>query len=99
ANPINSAGGGASRPAASRGELGSPSRRDPGARPLGTGPPPPSAQAEGATMAEAISVSGPINGTDKTLSFETGRLAPQSQGAVVGRIGDTMVLVTANASH
>src|SRR5579864_9066980 len=50
-------------------------------------------------MAEAISVSGPISGTDKTLSFETGRLAPQSQGAVVGRIGDTMALVTANASH
>ncbi|HEV3353358.1 MAG TPA: polyribonucleotide nucleotidyltransferase [Acidimicrobiales bacterium] len=50
-------------------------------------------------MAEAISVSGPISGTDKTLSFETGKLAPQSQGAVVGRIGDTMALVTANASH
>src|SRR3954471_9908825 len=50
-------------------------------------------------MAEAISVSGPISGTDKTLSFETGKLAPQSQGAVVGRIGDTTVLVTANASH
>src|SRR5438477_4473744 len=49
-------------------------------------------------MAEAISVSGPISGTDKTLSFETGLLAPQSQGAVVGRIGDTMVLVTANAA-
>src|SRR3954453_6014484 len=50
-------------------------------------------------MAEAISVSGPISGTDKTLSFETGKLAPQSQGAVVCRIGDTVVLVTANASH
>src|SRR5437667_6538352 len=49
-------------------------------------------------MAEAISVSGLISGTDKTLSFETGLLAPQSQGAVVGRIGDTMVLVTANAA-
>src|SRR5205807_1567956 len=49
-------------------------------------------------MAEAISVSGLITGTDKTLSFETGRLAPQSQGAVVGRLGDTMVLVTANAA-
>ncbi|MDP9440708.1 MAG: polyribonucleotide nucleotidyltransferase, partial [Actinomycetota bacterium] len=48
-------------------------------------------------MAEAISVSGPISGTDKQLTFETGRLAQQSQGAVVGRIGDTMVLVTANA--
>src|SRR5205807_2551105 len=49
-------------------------------------------------MAEAISVSGPISGTDRTLSFETGKLAPQSQGAVVGRIGDTVVLVTANAA-
>src|SRR2546421_3682056 len=49
-------------------------------------------------MAEAISVSGPISGADQTLSFETGKLAPQSQGAVVGRIGDTMVLVTANAA-
>ncbi|MBW3557657.1 MAG: polyribonucleotide nucleotidyltransferase, partial [Actinobacteria bacterium] len=48
-------------------------------------------------MAEAISVSGPISGTDKQLTFETGRLAQQSQGAVVARIGDTMVLVTANA--
>src|SRR5438067_4658494 len=53
---------------------------------------------EGAKMAEAISVSGPVSGTDKTLSFETGLLAPQSQGAVVGRIGETMVLVTANAA-
>ncbi|CAN5565612.1 polyribonucleotide nucleotidyltransferase [soil metagenome] len=47
-------------------------------------------------MADAISVSGPITGTDKTLSFETGKLAPQSQGAVVARIGDTVALVTAN---
>ena len=31
-------------------------------------------------MAEAIIVSGPISGTDKTLSFETGKLAFQSQG-------------------
>src|SRR5205085_1827822 len=52
----------------------------------------------GGHMREAISVSGRISGTDKTLSFGTGKLAPQSQGAVVGRIGDTMVLVTANAS-
>src|SRR3954453_8777966 len=59
--------------------------------------PPP--HGRGVPMAEAISVSGPISGTDKTLSFETGKLAPQSQGAVVGRIGDTMVLVTANAAH
>jgi polyribonucleotide nucleotidyltransferase len=50
-------------------------------------------------MADAISVSGPISGSDKTLSFETGKLAPQSQGAVVGRIGDTVALVTANAER
>jgi polyribonucleotide nucleotidyltransferase len=49
-------------------------------------------------MAEAIQVEGPITGTDKRLSFETGKLAQQSQGAVVGRIGDTVVLVTANAA-
>ncbi|MFZ9191726.1 MAG: polyribonucleotide nucleotidyltransferase [Ilumatobacteraceae bacterium] len=49
-------------------------------------------------MAEAISVSGPISGSDKTLRFETGKLAPQSQGAVVASIGKTTVLVTANAA-
>ena len=49
-------------------------------------------------MAEAIRVESPISGTDKRLSFETGKLAQQSQGAVVGRIGDTVVLVTANAA-
>ena len=43
-------------------------------------------------------VSGPISGTERTLSFETGRLAQQSQGAVVAQIGDTVVLATANAS-
>ncbi len=51
-------------------------------------------------MAEAVSVSRPISGTDETLTFETGVLAPQSQGAVVVSIGDTRALVTANgASH
>ena len=49
-------------------------------------------------MPEAISVSGPISGTDKTLSFETGKLAHQADGAVVGRIGNTIVLVTATAA-
>jgi polyribonucleotide nucleotidyltransferase len=48
-------------------------------------------------MADATRVSGPITGTEKTLSFETGKLAQQSQGAVVAQIGDTTVLVTANA--
>jgi polyribonucleotide nucleotidyltransferase len=50
-------------------------------------------------VAEAIRVEGPISGTDKRLSFETGKFAQQSQGAVVGRIGDTVVLVTANAAR
>ncbi|MBX3286799.1 MAG: polyribonucleotide nucleotidyltransferase, partial [Actinobacteria bacterium] len=49
-------------------------------------------------MAEAITVSGPVSGTDKTLTFSTGVLAPQSQGAVVARIGDTQTLATANGS-
>src|SRR6266508_1273177 len=49
-------------------------------------------------MADAISVSGAVSGTDKTLSFETGKLAPQSQGASVAKIGDTTVLATANAA-
>ena len=49
-------------------------------------------------MADAISVSGPISGTDKTLSFETGKLAGLSNGAVTARIGSTQVLVTATAS-
>ena len=49
-------------------------------------------------MADAISVSGPVTGTDKTFSFETGKLAGQAGGAVVGRIGDTVVLVAATAA-
>lgn len=49
-------------------------------------------------MAEAISVSGPVSGTDKTLTFETGKLAPQSMGAVVASIAGTKVLTTANAA-
>jgi polyribonucleotide nucleotidyltransferase len=32
---------------------------------------------------------------DKTITFETGKLAKQASGAVVVRLGDTMVLVTA----
>ncbi|MBK5224780.1 MAG: polyribonucleotide nucleotidyltransferase [Acidimicrobiia bacterium] len=48
-------------------------------------------------MAEPISVSAPISGTDKSITFETGLLAPQSQGAVVATLGGTKILVTANA--
>ena len=49
-------------------------------------------------MVDAIRVSGPVSGTDKTLSFETGKLAQQSQGAVLASIGRTTVLATANAA-
>src|SRR3546814_6045303 len=49
-------------------------------------------------MADAITVSAPICGTDKTLSFGPGRLAFQSQGAVVARMAGTEALVTANAA-
>jgi polyribonucleotide nucleotidyltransferase len=49
-------------------------------------------------VADAIRVSGPVAGTDKTLSFETGKLALQSQGAVVATLGRTTVLATANAA-
>ncbi|HEX9682164.1 MAG TPA: polyribonucleotide nucleotidyltransferase [Acidimicrobiales bacterium] len=50
-------------------------------------------------MAEAISVSGPVGGTDKSLTYETGQLAGQADGAVVIKLGDTTVLVTATASR
>ncbi len=49
-------------------------------------------------MTEPTSVSCAVTGTDKTLSFETGKLANLADGAVVARLGDTMVLVTATAS-
>jgi polyribonucleotide nucleotidyltransferase len=50
-------------------------------------------------MADAIRVSGPITGTDRTLSFEAGKLAHLADGAVVARIGDTIVLATATAAR
>ncbi len=49
-------------------------------------------------MADPITVSGPVSGTEKTLAFETGKFAPQSMGAVVATIGGTKVLTTANAA-
>ncbi len=49
-------------------------------------------------MAEPIIVSGPVSGTDKTLTFETGKFAPQSMGAVVASIGGSKVLTTANSA-
>ena len=50
-------------------------------------------------MSDAIRVSGPISGTDRSLSFEAGRLAQLADGAVVARIGDTVVLATATAAR
>jgi len=49
-------------------------------------------------MAEAISVTGSVSGTDKTITLSTGVYAPQSQGAVVARLGNTQVLATANGA-
>ena len=49
---------------------------------------------------ETISVSADVSGAEgKTIGFETGRLAGLANGAVVGSIGDTKVLVTATASR
>ena len=51
-------------------------------------------------MAEAITVSAAVSGAEhKTLSFETGRLAGLADGAVVARMGDTTILVTATAAR
>jgi polyribonucleotide nucleotidyltransferase len=49
----------------------------------------PASQADG-----AIRVEGVVNAAGKTMSFETGRLAPLADGAVVVQIGDTTVLST-----
>ncbi|MBV8462487.1 MAG: polyribonucleotide nucleotidyltransferase, partial [Acidimicrobiales bacterium] len=50
-------------------------------------------------MSDAIHVSAPVSGTDRTLSFEAGKLAQLADGSVVGRIGDTMILTTATAAR
>src|SRR5690349_8747737 len=45
-------------------------------------------------MGDAISVSGPINGAGLEMSIETGKLANLAAGAVVVKVGDTMLLST-----
>jgi polyribonucleotide nucleotidyltransferase len=50
-------------------------------------------------MADAISVSSPITGTDRTMSFEAGKLAQLADGAVLARTGDTVLLATATAAR
>jgi polyribonucleotide nucleotidyltransferase len=50
-------------------------------------------------MATVHTVSGAVTGApDKILSFETGKLAGLADGAVVARLGNTTVLVTATAA-
>ena len=72
-------------------------------RRLGTGPPPRSGgRAAGEERQRWLTPSScrrPSSGTDTTLTFETGKLAFQSQGAVVATLGRTQVLVTANAAR
>src|SRR3982751_3076369 len=50
-------------------------------------------------MAGPITASAPIGDSGKSLTFSTGRLAPQADGAVVISVGDPTVLVTAQASR
>ena len=50
-------------------------------------------------MTDAIRVSRPLPGLDKTLSLEAGRLAQLTDGAVLARLGDTVVLATVTASR
>ena len=51
-------------------------------------------------MTESHSVTRVVTGApEKTLTFETGKLAGQAGGAVTVRLGDTVVLVTATAAN
>src|SRR5215510_4174097 len=50
------------------------------------------------SMSNAISVSGPINADGLTLKIETGKLANLAAGAVVVKVGDTVVLSTVATS-
>ncbi len=43
---------------------------------------------------DAIRVSGPINAGGLQMTLETGKLAPQADGAVLVRVGDTTILST-----
>ncbi len=45
-------------------------------------------------MADAIRVTGPINAAGLEMTLETGKLAPQADGAVLVRVGDTTILST-----
>jgi polyribonucleotide nucleotidyltransferase len=49
-------------------------------------------------MSNPQSVSHTFSGTDKTISFETGRLAGLAGGAVLAQLGNSTVLVTATGA-
>ena len=50
-------------------------------------------------MTDAIRVSSPLTGTDLELTFEAGKLAQLADGAVMARIGDTMLQMTVCAQR
>ena len=51
-------------------------------------------------MADApIRVTGPINAAGSTMTLETGKLAPQADGAVLVQVGDTTLLSTVVTSE
>ena len=50
-------------------------------------------------MSEATTLSHTFSGTEKTMSFETGRLASLAGGAVLAQLGRSTVLVTATGSR
>ena len=101
---LSNRSGGSARSVVSRRSLGrcsaSQERRPAGGRRLGTGSAAPrrSVRRSGRRRPWLTPSPFPVpsSGTDKTLTFATGVLAPQSQGAVVAGIGDTQALVTAN---
>src|SRR5687767_10629334 len=49
-------------------------------------------------MTDPIVVSAPVGDRGKNLTFETGQLAQLADGAVLARLGDTVVLTTAVSS-
>ncbi len=49
-------------------------------------------------MAEPTRVAAPIGGDDKTITFETGKLAGLAGGAVMAGMGNTRILVTATGA-
>src|SRR5204862_6134915 len=68
-----------------------------GRRQLGIAPPrrsPSEGERGSVPMADAIRVTGPINAAGLEMTLETGKLAPQADGAVVVRVGDTTILST-----